>query len=125
MPKRRRSPSLPPYLDGGALPPLRWPERRRPSPVVAQAEAPSLPAGFGDAEPNGGGSRGGWHERVGAALHLAVALILRGYRRGGGVGACRGRRGGCHRRYQRRRGRPNLGLIAFQGLGHVDVEVEP
>jgi hypothetical protein len=82
MPKRRRSPSLPPYLDGGALPPLRWPERRRPSPVAAQAEAPSLPAGFGDAEPNGGGSRGGWHESVGAALHLAVALILRGYRRG-------------------------------------------
>jgi hypothetical protein len=40
----------------------------------------------------------------------------------GGVGACRGRRRGCHRRHQRRRGRPGVGLVAFHGPGHVEEE---
>jgi hypothetical protein len=81
-------------------------------------------AGFGEAEPRGGGCRGGRHER--AALHLAAARLLR-RRRGGGVGARRGRRGGRHRRHQRRRGGPGVGLVdvAFQGPGHVDAEVQP
>jgi hypothetical protein len=50
---------------------------------------------------------------AGAALRLAV---------GGGVGACRGRRRGCHRRHQRRRGRPGVGLVAFHGPRHVEEE---